>query len=208
MNKHPFITWFTSNPVVANILLISILAAGLYTATHVRKEGFPAFAAESVTISVVINGGTPENVERGVAIPIEESLESVSGIEEIRSESTDSSATVTVEAIEGYNIEKLLDDVKVQVDAISTLPEQAERPVVTENQRSSQVLWIEVYGSDDETARKETARRLRDELLGQEAISLVETVGARDYEISIEPSEEQLRKYGLTFPGTGGCGDE
>ncbi len=199
MNKHPFITWFASNPVVANILMLSILAAGIFTAFNVRKEGFPAFAAESVTIQVPIRGGTPENVERGVAIRIEEALESVSGIEEIRSESTDSMAKVTVEAIEGYPITKLLDDVKIQVDAIPTLPEQAEKPVVTENQRRSQVLWIEIYGSENEALRKETARQVRDALLAQPAISLVETVGARDYEISIEPSEQQLRRYGLTF---------
>ncbi len=199
MNKHPFITWFASNPVVANILMFTILAAGIFTAVTVRKEGFPAFAAESVTIEVPIRGGTPENVERGVAIRIEEALESVSGIEEIRSESTDSLAKVTVEAVEGYPITKLLDDVKVQVDAIPTLPEQAEKPVVKENQRRNQVLWIEIYGSENEALRKETARKLRDELLAQPAISLVETIGARDYEISIEPSEEQLRRYGLTF---------
>ncbi len=72
MNKHPFITWFASNPVVANILMFSILAAGIFTALNVRKEGFPAFAAESVTITVPIRGGTPENVERGVSIRIEE----------------------------------------------------------------------------------------------------------------------------------------
>jgi multidrug efflux pump subunit AcrB len=199
VNKHPFITWFASNPVVANILMFSILAAGIFSSLTVRKEGFPAFAAESVTITVPIRGGTPENVERGVSIRIEESLESVSGIEEIRSESTDSLATVTVEAIEKYSIEKLLDDVKVQVDAIPTLPEQAEKPVVKENKRSNQVIWIEVYGSGNEALRKETARELRDRLLAQPAISLVETFGSRDYEISIEPSEEQLRVYGLTF---------
>ncbi len=199
MNKHPFITWFASNPVVANILMFSILAAGIFTALNVRKEGFPAFAAESVTITVPIRGGTPENVERGVAIRIEEALESVSGIEEIRSESTDSLATITVEALEDYPITKLLDDVKIQVDSIPSFPEQAEKPVVKENLRTNQVLWVEIFGSDDEALRKETARRIRDELLAQPAISKVETIGARDYEISIEPSEEQLRRYGLTF---------
>lgn len=199
MNKHPFITWFASNPVVANILMISILGAGIFTALTVRKEGFPAFAAETVTITVPIRGGTPENVERGVAIKIEESLESISGIEEIRSESTDSQATVTVEAIEGYPITKLLNDVKIEVDAIPSLPEQAEKPVVKEEKRQNQVLWIEIYGSENEALRKETARKIRDDLLAQPAISLVETFGARDYEISIEPSEDQLRRYGLTF---------
>lgn len=199
MNKHPFITWFASNPVVANIMMFSILAAGIYTALTVRKEGFPAFAAETVTVTVPIRGGTPENVERGVAIQIEEALQSVAGIDEVRSVSTDSLATVTVQAVEGYPITKLLDDIKVQVDAIPNLPEQAEKPVMTEKKRQSQVLWVEIYGSSDEPLRKETARRMRDLLLAQPAISKVETFGARDYEVSIEPTEEELRKYGLTF---------
>ncbi len=179
--------------------MLSVLAAGIFTALNVRKEGFPAFAAESVTITVPIRGGTPENVERGVAIRIEESLESVSGIDEIRSVSSDSLATVTVNAVEDYPITKLLDDIKVQVDAIPTFPDQAEKPVVAENKRANQVLWVEIYGSEDEALRKETARELRDKLLAQPSISKVETIGARDYEISIEPSEEQLRSYGMTF---------
>ncbi len=180
-------------------MLFSILGAGIYTALTVRKEGFPAFAAETVTITVPILGGTPENVERGVAIQIEESLQSVSGIDEVRSVSSDNLSTVTVRALEGYPITRLLDDVKVQVDAIPNLPEQAEKPIVKEKKRQSQVLWVEIYGSADETLRKETARLIRDRLLAQPAISKVETFGARDYEIAIEPSEEALRKYGLTF---------
>jgi multidrug efflux pump subunit AcrB len=117
----------------------------------------------------------------------------------VRSVSSDNLSTVTVRAIEGYPITRLLDDVKVQVDAIPNLPEQAEKPIVKENKRQSQVLWVEIYGSDDEVLRKETARRMRDMLLAQPAISKVETFGARDYEVSIEPSEEALGKYGLTF---------
>ncbi len=199
LQKHPFITWFASNPVVANILMFSILAAGVYTAFNVRKEGFPAFESESVTVEVPIRGGTPEDVERGVAIKIEEALQGVDGISHIRSVSTDSQATITIEAKEKYPIATLLDDVKVQVDSIPSFPEQAENPVVLDNKRSRGVLWVEVYGDVPEATRKEAARRLRDALLRQPAISKVETFGSRDYEISIEPSEEKLRLYDLTF---------
>ena len=199
LERHKFITWFATNPVVANILMFSILAAGVYTSLTVRKEGFPAFASESVTVRVPIRGGTPEDVERGVAIKIEESLQSVDGIDHVRSTSTDNLAEITVEAKENYPIQKLLDDVKVQVDAIPSFPEQAENPVILENQRENQVLWVEVFGDGPEEVRKETARRVRDTLLRQPAISQVETFGARDYEISVEPSEEKLRAYGLTF---------
>ncbi|MGJ8655245.1 MAG: efflux RND transporter permease subunit [Akkermansiaceae bacterium] len=199
LKKHPFITWFATNPVVANILMFTILAAGIFTSLTVRKEGFPAFAAETVTITVPIRGGTPENVERGVAIKIEESLESVDGILHIRSVSTDNQAVVTVEAKEKYPITKLLDDIKVQVDAISSLPEQAENPVIEEKKRENTVLWVELYGDASEATLKEAARSVRDELLRQDAISKIETYGGRDYEISIEPSEEKLRFYSLTF---------
>ncbi len=199
LQKHPFIAWFASNSVVANILMVTILAAGVFSGLSIRKEGFPAFAAESVTVTVPIRGGTPENVERGVSIKIEEALESVNGIDHIRSVSRDSTATITIEAKEGYDVTKLLDDVKIQIDAIPSFPEQAENPVVVENERESVVLWVELYGDVPEAILKESARKVRDVLLRQSAISKIETFGARDYEISIEPSEEKLRFYNLTF---------
>ena len=197
--KHPFISWFASNPVVANILMLTILSAGVYTAFNIRKEGFPAFDAESVTVKVTVRGGTPEDVERGVTIKIEESIEDVEGVDHVRSVSKDNSASVTIESKENYPIGKLLDDVKIRVDAIPSFPDQAEKPVVKENKRRSKVLWVELYGEVSEGVRKEAARKVRDVLLRQPAISKIETIGARNYEISIEPSEEKLRLYQLTF---------
>ena len=94
-SKHPLITWFASNSVVANIMMISILAWGVFTLVKMRKEAFPSFDAESVTVSVPFRGGTPEDVERGVAIKIEEALVDVKGIEHITSVSTESSARIT-----------------------------------------------------------------------------------------------------------------
>ena len=199
LQKHPIIAWFANNPVVANILMITIFAGGIFTALTVRKEGFPAFAAESVTVTVPIRGGTPQDVERGVAIQIEEAIESVEGIDHVRSVSSDSLTTVTIQAKEGYPVSKLMDDVKIQVDAIPTFPEQAEKPVVEENKRANDVLWVEIFGDASESVRKEAARKLRDALLREPSISKIETFGARDYEISIEPSEEKLRFYQLTF---------
>jgi len=87
-SKHPLITWFASNSVVANIMMISILAWGVFTLIKMRKEAFPSFNAESVTVSVPFRGGTPEDVERGVAIKIEEALVDVKGIEHITSVSS------------------------------------------------------------------------------------------------------------------------
>ncbi|WP_411845330.1 efflux RND transporter permease subunit [Roseibacillus persicicus] len=197
--KHPIIAWFADNPVVANILMIAILGWGAFTAINVRKEAFPSFDAESVTVTVPFLGGTPEDVERGVAVKIEEALQQVKGIDRITSVSTESSAVVTVEALEDYPLKKLLDDVKIQVDAIPSFPEQAEKPVVEENQRLNTVMRIDVHGSVGEAVLKEAARNLRDELLKLDGISIINTSGVRDYEISVEVSEEKLRFYNLTF---------
>ena len=199
LQRHPILTWFADNPVVANISMFAILFWGIHNAMTIRKEAFPSFDAESVTVTVPFNGGVPEDVERGVAVKIEEALQGVEGIDHIKSTSSDTGATVTIDAVEDYPLTKLFNDIKVQVDAISTFPGQAEKPVIVENQRSKNVLWIDVHGNVDEKILKETARTVRDELLKLPDVSLVETVGARDYEMSIELSEDKLRRFDLTF---------
>ncbi len=199
IRKHKFIAWFAGNPVVANVIMLTILIAGIRTALSIRKEAFPSFAAESVTVEVPFLGGTPEDVERGVAIKIEEALQSVEGIDHLKSTSRENGVTVTIDAVEGYPVEKLLDEVKIEVDAISSFPEQAEKPIIRENARSNNVLWIEVHGNAPEATLKETARNLHDELLKLPEISLIETFNSRNYEISVEVSEDRLRAFGLTF---------
>ncbi|MEM7393769.1 MAG: efflux RND transporter permease subunit, partial [Verrucomicrobiota bacterium] len=172
---------------------------GINTALTIRKEAFPSFAAESVTVQVPFNGGVPEDVERGVAIKIEEALQGVDGIDHIRSTSSDAGATVIVDAIENYPLNKLFDEVKVQVDAISTFPAEAEKPVITENETENNVIWLDVHGDVPEKVLRETARSVRDELLKRPDINKVKTIGSRDYEMSIELSEDRLRAYDLTF---------
>ena len=196
---YPILTWFAANPVVANLLMVTILVAGIFTTFTIRREAFPAFDVESVSIVVPFLGGTPEDVERGVAIKVEEAIEGVEGVEHVRSACTENRAEITVEAIEGYDIPTLLDDVKVQVDAIPSFPAQAENPVIAENPQREHVLWVEVHGSASERIRKETARELRDRLLALPSISRITTHGARDYEISVEVSEQRLRALDLTF---------
>jgi len=197
--KHPLITWFALNPVVANLLMVGILVMGVWSAIKIRKEAFPSFAAESIQVQIPFRGGTPEDVERGVSIKVEEALEGVEGIEHIKSTSTENAALITVEAEEGYNLVKLLDDVKIKVDAIPSFPEQIEKPIIEEQKKSSPVMWVEVYGDVSEADLKETARELKDRLLRLPNVSKITTHGAREYEMSIEVSEEQLRLLGLTF---------
>ena len=199
VETHPLIAWFAANSVVANLLMFAILGLGIHTALTIRRESFPSLDAQNVRITVPFRGGTPEDVERGVTIRIEEAIEDLEGIEHVRSESTETRAEITVEAEERYPLQRLLDDIKVRVDAIPTLPEQVENIVIAESRRRNSVIWVEVYGEVPEAVLKETARDLRDRLRTLPSVSVVRSYGARDYELSIEVSEERLRALDLSF---------
>lgn len=179
--------------------MVVILVTGIANGIKLRKETFPSFEAQNVRIEIPIRGSTPEDVERGVATKVEEAMKGIDGINHITSTSRENGATITIEALDDYPIQKLLDDVKIRVDSIPRFPAQAEKPIISEQRRRNSVLWIAVHGQASEVALKETARELRDQLLKLPNISQVQLFGSRDYEISIEVSEDRLRTYGLTF---------
>lgn len=192
--------WFTRNPVAANLMMLFILLLGLKAALTIRTEFFPEFPTNKINITVPFLGGTPDEVEEGVAIKIEEVLSGLNGIEKINSEITSTQATITVTAIENYSIDKLKDDIKGRIDTIPNFPDSAETPTIIEQTAEQHIINIEVFSAQaNEKTLKETARNIRDELLALPDINKVQTSGARDYEISIEVSEVNLRRFNLTF---------
>ncbi|MCP4707560.1 MAG: efflux RND transporter permease subunit, partial [Planctomycetes bacterium] len=107
--------------------------------------------------------------------------------------------TITVEALPGTDIRKLLDDIKSRVDAIDTFPEETEKPIIQEVLNRRQVINVAISGNTDEYSLKNIGERARNEILQLPGITQVELTIARPYEISIEVSEHALRRYGLTF---------
>ncbi len=193
------VAWFARNPVAANLLMLVILLMGIVTALNLRTESFPAIAPNTVTVDVTYNGGSPKDSEEGVAVIIERALDGVAGIKRITSTSTESGVTVGVRMLDGYSLNRLMEDVKLKVDSINNLPDQTERPIIRQQQEERHVIYVQLYGEVDEKTLKEAANRVRDELLLLEDVNLVTNYGERDYEINIEVSEQNLRRYGLTF---------
>ncbi|MEZ5274769.1 MAG: efflux RND transporter permease subunit [Opitutaceae bacterium] len=192
------IAWFARNPVAANLLMAVIMAAGLFTAFSIKKEVFPEFSIEMVNINVAYRGGSPQEVEEGVLVRIEEAIQAVDGIKKIRSQAREGFGTVTVEMRNGYDMQKLVNDIKVRVDGISTFPVETERPIIEELTTRNEVLWINLYGDVDDITLKRLADRVRDELTALPEISQADAFSP-SFEISIEVSESKLREYGLTF---------
>lgn len=193
------IDWFARNSVAANLMLVLIFAGGALSLFNIKKEVFPEFTADTISVSVVYLGAAPEEVEEGVCLRIEEALQGIEGIKRIRSTAAEGAGTVIIEVEHGSKTQKVLDDVKSRVDAIDTFPEQTEKPVVQELLFRSQVINIAVSGDADERTLKLLGERVRDEILDLPDISQVELTNVRPYEISIEISEATMRRYHLTF---------
>ncbi|MDH3216935.1 MAG: efflux RND transporter permease subunit, partial [Candidatus Krumholzibacteria bacterium] len=193
------ISWFAANHVVANLLMALIVAAGLLTIPVVTKEIFPEFSIDIINISVRYLGAAPEEVEEGVAVRIEEAIQDLEGIKQLTSTSSEGVGTVLVELEPGTDSRELMNDIKTRVDAIDTFPEETEKAVISEMTNRRQVIDVAVSGNVDEVTLKAIGQRVRDEISTIEGITQVELVVARPYEVSIEVSEEALRRHGLTF---------
>jgi len=193
------IAWFAHNPVAANLMMVVILVGGAISMFSIRQEVFPEFSTDTITISVPYRGAAPEEVEQGVCIRIEEQIQGINGIKKITSRASEGSASVTIELLEGSDVRTVLDEVKARVDAIETFPEEIESPIIQEVLIRRQVINIAVSGPTDERTLKELGNSIRDEISALPDITQVELVIARPYEVSIEVSEEALRRYGLRF---------
>ena len=193
------LAWFAANHVAANILMLFVLVAGGLSLASVVVETFPEFDAGMITIRVPYRGASPAEAEEGVCVRVEEAIASIEGIKRIRSTAQENLGLVTVELEEDADNRKVLDDVKAAVDRIETFPLETEKPVVAEVETRRRVITIVLSGEASEKALKALAERVRDELTALEGISQVEITGVRNYEISIEVSEDALRRYGLSF---------
>lgn len=190
---------FAGNTVFANIVLLMIFLAGGLALMTMLRESFPQFSLDMISIQVSYPGADPEEIEEGISLKIEDALETVEGIKQYTTKSSENRASVTIEVQDGYDVSEVLDQIKSKVDAISTFPVDAEQPVITEILIRDSVMMLALSGELNEKQLKTWANQVKDEVKRMEGISQVEVFGSRDYEISIEVSEERLREYGLSF---------
>jgi len=193
------IAWFAGNHVAANLLMLFIVVAGLFSAQSIRKETQPEFQLNWIQVQVPYLGAAPEEVEEGVVIKIEEAVQDIDGIKKIRSQASEGFGQVTIEVELDADLDEVLNEVKTRVDAISTFPALTEKPVIFKQEMENPVTMIAINGDLDAFARKAIAQEVRDELMQLPAVNKVRYMGDRPYEISIEVSEQTLRKYGLTM---------
>jgi len=218
--------WSIKNNVTVNLIMIFIIMAGIFTVMKMRREVFPQFSLDMIVVSVPYPGSSPQEVEEGICIKVEEEIQSIEGIKRLISTAREGSGEVLAELETGADVQKILDEIKAEVDRIDTFPEEAEEPVVLEIINQDPTISVAVFGDVSEKRMRQIAEKIRDDLLEAqtppskgfggfqdvvaailkrfrfkqpESITQIDLVGVRDYEISVEVSEENLRRYGMSF---------
>jgi multidrug efflux pump subunit AcrB len=193
------IAWFARNSVAANLLLLMMVVGGLATAPSVTLEAFPELTTGIITVTVEYPGAAPLEVEEGITVRVEEQLYGLEGIKRITSESSEGASVVTCELTTDADEDRVLDEIKTRVDAIDTFPDETEKPLVELVVARLQLLNVAVSGQTDEHTLKRIGQRIRDDIAALPGVNHVVLASVRPYEISIEVTEESLRRHGITF---------
>jgi multidrug efflux pump subunit AcrB len=191
------IAWMAANPVTSNLFMIFLLVGGFFWGTQIKQEVFPEFELDRVEISVGYPGASPEEVEQGIILPIEEAIQNVDGIEEVSSTASEGSGRVNIEAPIGVDLQQLAIDLKNEVDRISSFPDEAQEPLVIIPTRKRQVVTIIIYGDQPRNVLREVTELIRDQLLQDKEITQVELLGESPLEMSIEIPQDTLQQYNL-----------
>ncbi|NVJ70412.1 MAG: efflux RND transporter permease subunit, partial [Alphaproteobacteria bacterium] len=191
---------FLENPVMTNLLMVLLIVGGLMTAITMRSEVFPTVDVGTISVNVAYPGATPLEVEDSITRRIEEAVLGVNGVERVRSYAYENRGALTLELEDFVDAYRVKDEVQAAIDSLVDFPPgNAEKPIVTVTQSLSNVLTLVLVGQVGEAEMRETAELLERDLLALDAVSAITLRGTRPKEISIELSEDTLRKYNLTF---------
>ena len=193
------ISWMARHHVAANLVMVIFIIGGLLVSTQVKQEVFPEFEVDVIRVSVAYPGASPEEVEQGIILSIEDAVRGLDGVEEVTSTASEGNATVQIELTSDANTNSVLQDVNNEIDGIQSFPELAENPIISLMEVRHQVLTIMVHGNEEEQTLRDVAERIRDDLLQRQGITLVDLGMARPREIAIEVPQRHLRAYGLTL---------
>lgn len=193
------IKWMAEHPVAANLTIVFLLVAGLYSAISLPQQVSPEFTLDQVQTTVVYNGASPDEITQSIIRPIEDQLSSIDGIDQMTATATEGIGIVVVSLKLGIDVAEKLEEVKAEIERIAVFPEGAEEPRVVQASNRAKIMEIVLHGQVSERFLKEEAERLKSEIAALPSASYVEVGNTRDYEISIEIDREKLNAYELTL---------
>ncbi|MEM7728918.1 MAG: efflux RND transporter permease subunit [Pseudomonadota bacterium] len=193
------IAYFVRNPVAANLIMFVMIIGGIWGYLNLQREFIPQTTINGMTVSISWPGASPRDVEQQLVVRVEEAVDGLDGIDYIESNAREGAATVNVRTLISADYEKLLDEVKARVDSIQNLPPDAFRPQVSRWDARNQDFFLALYGDMEQLTLQREATQFRQELSKLPGMQLIQQISKVEEQVTIEVSEEALRRYGLTF---------
>ncbi|GMU21677.1 MAG: multidrug transporter AcrB [Phycisphaerae bacterium] len=198
------IRYFARHPTAANLLMLIFLVIGLLSIRSLRRETFPDYQPDEVEICVPYPGATAEEIEAVVCQRVEDALDNVRFVNELRSEAREGLGVVTVEMDDGADFTTFKDEIDTAVAAIDDFPEEVEDPVIEELHTTDLVLSLLVSGPMTAPDLKAYAEELKDRLQELPDISMVTLVGFSDHQFRVELSADALMRHNLSVSDVAG----
>ena len=193
------IAWMARNSVAANLLMLLMIIGGLLMMLEIKQEYLPGVEPDTVSISIALPGATPEEVEQSIVLAIEEQVCGVQGIADMTATASEGAATITVELGTDLPRQIVYNDIQQAVERVTSLPDDAEEPVIKLDARRRAVIEVQLFGDTSDRSLRMAAEHVRSHLLQQGEISQVDLAGIRDPEIQIEIAQATLRAHDLTL---------
>jgi len=198
------IAWMAGHSVAANLIMLLCLVGGFIALRSIKQEVFPEITIDAVRISVAYPGSSPEEIEEGMILAVEEAVRGLEGVYEVNSVAREGSGRITVELLTGADIQKVVQDIKSEIDRIRTFPDDAEDPEVSAVGHKREVLSVMVYGEVEDLVLNAIAEQIRDQFLHDPGITQVDIESVPSLEIGIHIPQENLRRYGITLSDIAG----
>jgi len=194
------VAWFASNLVAANLLMVLAVIGGIWGYSQLNREVFPVVAVNGASVSVAWPGASPREIEEQIIVRIEQALSDMDGVDTITSTAREGSGNINIEGMPSVDVGEFIDNIKLEVDSVNNLPRSAFPPIVTPWRSQDQVVGFAVHGHVDRRDLQRIAEDIRDEVSttvpGASLVNVWATLGE---EVSIELSEENLQRYGMSF---------
>ena len=193
------VSWFARNAVAANLLMIVAFVGGIFGYTRMEQEMFPVVNVTGASVIVAWNGASPQDIEDQIVTRIEEAVADLNGLDRIPSIASEGSGVVNIKGRDDVDMDIFLKDVERRVNQINNLPQAAFQPQIQRWEQRDQYMGFAVHGNVDSRTLKRVADKVRDELAKLPGGELAELQGTLEEQVSIEVSEQALRRFGLSF---------
>ncbi len=193
------IAWMARNSVAANILMIILLGGGFFAARRVKQEFLPEAQLDEVSVNVPYPGASPAEVEQGILLAVEEAVRGIDGVKKITATASEGGGSVSIEVLKHYDVNRVTDDVRNEVDRVRTLPLDAEEPVISARRIKRAVMDVIVAADVSEGVLRELSEQVRDRLLKSGGITQLDLANVRNFEIAVEIPQDKLRELDLSL---------